>query len=192
MCYNLVERSKKVKLLDRCKSRLVKYDITTAAARAKARRRRKMANISDSIEKFILSFFDDGDDSVQLSRNELAHYFNVSPSQINYVLTTRFGVDRGYYVESRRGGGGFIMLVRLSQGKEDLLPALVRELDETNELTFNKAADVVDRLEREDIITSAEADIIKSAISDKALQSVAVENLRKNVFREILIALIRR
>ena len=52
-----------------------------------------MANISDSIEKFILSFFDDGDDSVQLSRNELAHYFNVSPSQINYVLTTRFGVD---------------------------------------------------------------------------------------------------
>lgn len=192
MCYNLVERSKKVKLLDRCKSRLVKYDITTAAARAKARRRRKMANISDSIEKFILSFFDDGDDSVQLSRNELAHYFNVSPSQINYVLTTRFGVDRGYYVESRRGGGGFIMLVRLSQDKEDLLPALVRELDETNELTFNKAADVVDRLEREDIITSAEADIIKSAISDKALQSVAVENLRKNVFREILIALIRR
>ena len=192
MCYNLVERSKKVKLLDRCKSRLVKYDLTTAAERAKARRRRKMANISDSIEKFILSFFDDGDDSVQLSRNELAHYFNVSPSQINYVLTTRFGVDRGYYVESRRGGGGFIMLVRLSQGKEDLLPALVRELDETNELTFNKAADVVDRLEREDIITSAEADIIKSAISDKALQSVAVENLRKNVFREILIALIRR
>lgn len=192
MCYNLVERSKKVKLLDRCKSRLVKYDLTTAAARAKARRRRKMANISDSIEKFILSFFDDGDDSVQLSRNELAHYFNVSPSQINYVLTTRFGVDRGYYVESRRGGGGFIMLVRLSQDKEDLLPALVRELDETNELTFNKAADVVDRLEREDIITSAEADIIKSAISDKALQSVAVENLRKNVFREILIALIRR
>ena len=91
-----------------------------------------MANISDSIEKFILSFFDDGDDSVQLSRNELAHYFNVSPSQINYVLTTRFGVDRGYYVESRRGGGGFIMLVRLSQNKEDLLPALVRELDETN------------------------------------------------------------
>ena len=192
MCYNLVERSKKVKLLDRCKSRLVKYDLTTAAERAKARRRRNMANISDSIEKFILSFFDDGDDSVQLSRNELAHYFNVSPSQINYVLTTRFGVDRGYYVESRRGGGGFIMLVRLSQNKEDLLPALVRELDETNELTFNKAADVVDRLEREDIITSAEADIIKSAISDKALQSVAVENLRKNVFREILIALIRR
>lgn len=151
-----------------------------------------MANISDSIEKFILSFFDDGDDSVQLSRNELAHYFNVSPSQINYVLTTRFGVDRGYYIESRRGGGGFIMLVRLSQDKEDLLPALIKELDDEKELTYNKAADVVDRLERQEIVTPAEADIIKSAISDKALQSVAVENLRKNVFREILIALIRR
>ena len=151
-----------------------------------------MANISDSIEKFILSFFDEGDDSVQLSRNELAHYFKVSPSQINYVLTTRFGVDRGYYVESRRGGGGFIMLVRMSQDKEELLPALIRQLDTVDELTFNKAADVVERLEREGIVTPQEADIIKSAVSDKALQSVAVENLRKNVFREILIALLRR
>ncbi len=151
-----------------------------------------MANISDSIEKFILSFFDEGDDSIQLSRNELAHYFKVSPSQINYVLTTRFGVDRGYYVESRRGGGGFIMLVRMSQDKEELLPALIRQLDTVDELTFNKAADVVDRLEREGIVTPQEADIIKSAVSDKALQSVAVENLRKNVFREILIALLRR
>ena len=151
-----------------------------------------MANISDSIEKFILSFLDEGDDSVQLSRNELAHYFKVSPSQINYVLTTRFGVDRGYYVESRRGGGGFIMLVRMSQDKEELLPALIRQLDTVDELTFNKAADVVDRLEREGIVTPQEADIIKSAVSDKALQSVAVENLRKNVFREILIALLRR
>ncbi len=151
-----------------------------------------MANISDSIEKFILSFFDEGDDSVQLSRNELAHYFKVSPSQINYVLTTRFGVDRGYYVESRRGGGGFIMLVRVSQDKEELLPALIRQLDTVDELTFNKTADVVDRLEREGIVTPQEADIIKSAVSDKALQSVAVENLRKNVFREILIALLRR
>lgn len=151
-----------------------------------------MANISDSIEKFILSFFDEGDDSVQLSRNELAHYFNVSPSQINYVLTTRFGVDRGYYIESRRGGGGFIMLVRMSQDKEELLPALIRQLDTMDELTFNKAADVIDRLEREGIVTPQEADIIKSAVSEKALQSVAVENLRKNVFREILIALLRR
>lgn len=84
------------------------------------------------------------------------------------------------------------MLVRLSQDKEDLLPALIKELDDEKDLTYNKAADVVDRLVREEIVTPAEADIIKSAISDKALQSVAVENLRKNVFREILIALIRR
>jgi len=84
------------------------------------------------------------------------------------------------------------MLVRLSQDKEDLLPVLIKELDNEKELTYNKAADIVDRLEREEIITSQEADIIKSAISDKALQSVAVENLRKNIFKEILIALIRR
>ena len=65
-------------------------------------------------------------------------------------------------------------------------------MDGIEELTYNKAADVVDRLEREEIVTHKEAEIIKSALSDRALQSVAVENLRKNVFREILIALIRR
>lgn len=151
-----------------------------------------MANISDSIEKFILSFFGEGDDSVRLSRNELAHYFGVSPSQINYVLMTRFNVDKGYYIESHRGGGGFILIEKMSADKEDFLPALLKEIDGTNHLTYNKAADIVDRLVREEIITREEGDLIKTAVSDKALSSVTVENLRKNIFKEIIIWLIRR
>ena len=151
------------------------------------------SSLTRKIEEYIGHLLEEnGGGTILLRRKDLAEYFECVPSQINYVLTTRFGVDRGYYIESRRGGGGFIMLVRLSQDKEDLLPALIKELDDEKDLTYNKAADVVDRLVREEIVTPAEADIIKSAISDKALQSVAVENLRKNVFREILIALIRR
>lgn len=151
-----------------------------------------MANISDSIEKFILSFFDEGDDTVQLSRNELAHYFGVSPSQINYVLTTRFNVDKGYYIESRRGGGGFILIERMSLQKEDYLPALIKELDCVQHLTYNKTCDIINRLQKEDIITDREGDIIKAALSDKALSSLTGENLRKNIFKEILIRLVRR
>ena len=71
-----------------------------------------MSNISDIIEQFILSNIGD-DSSMDLSRNELATYFAVAPSQINYVLSTRFTVEKGYLVEGKRGGGGYIRLIRL-------------------------------------------------------------------------------
>ncbi len=78
-----------------------------------------MANLSDEIEQFILSIFTD-DDRLKLSRNDLAHYFSVAPSQINYVLSTRFNLDKGYVIESRRGGGGFITIVRINENKRSL------------------------------------------------------------------------
>ncbi len=151
-----------------------------------------MANISDEIEQFILSVLSD-DDSVKLSRNDLAHYFSVAPSQINYVLATRFNFDKGYIIESKRGGGGCITLVRISNNKEEILPELIQELDNIDVLTFNRANNFVDRLERDEIVSKDEANIIKSAISDKALNfPTHVGKLRKNIFKEILIGLMRR
>ena len=61
-----------------------------------------MARLSDSIEEFIKSMMDDYDEMVELQRNELANYFQCAPSQINYVLATRFSPERGYLVESKR------------------------------------------------------------------------------------------
>lgn len=151
-----------------------------------------MANISDEIEQFILSVLSD-DDSVKLSRNDLAHYFSVAPSQINYVLATRFNFDKGYIIESKRGGGGCITLVRISNNKEEILPELIQELDNIDVLTFNRANNFMDRLERDEIVSKDEANIIKSAISDKALNfPTHVGKLRKNIFKEILIGLMRR
>ena len=67
-----------------------------------------MQGLSDTIEQFIKALMDEGNSSqVEVRRNELAQYFNCAPSQINYVLATRFTLDRGYHIESRRGGGGF-------------------------------------------------------------------------------------
>jgi transcriptional regulator CtsR len=151
-----------------------------------------VANISDEIEQFILSIWND-EEELKLSRNDLAQYFSVAPSQINYVLATRFSFDKGYIIESKRGGGGCITLVRISDSKDEVLQGIVQELDNIEALTFNRASNFVYRLEREGIIDGKEGDIIKSAISDKALNFPAHSaNVRKNVFKEILIGLMRR
>ena len=151
-----------------------------------------MANLSDEIEQFILSIFND-EDRLRLSRNDLAHYFSVAPSQINYVLSTRFNLDRGYVIESKRGGGGFITIVRINEDKQDLLSTVLQELDGIDALSFNRANCFLQRLEREEIITANEGDVIRSAISDKALGVFTHSAVaRKNVFKEILIGLIRR
>ena len=68
--------------------------------------------ISDNIENFIRELFG-AENSIELRRNELASYFNCVPSQINYVIQTRFTTERGYIVESRRGGGGHIRITRV-------------------------------------------------------------------------------
>ena len=149
-------------------------------------------NISDIIEEFIKSTLGD-EEKLQLSRNDLANYFAVAPSQINYVLSTRFNVDKGFVVESKRGGGGSVTIIRISQDAEDIIPNILKEVDKVNELTFNKASDILDRLEFEQIIDQREKEIIKTAISDKALAlPMKTDGLRKNIFKEILIGLMRR
>ena len=149
-------------------------------------------NISDIIEEFIKSTLGD-EEKIQLSRNDLANYFAVAPSQINYVLSTRFNVDKGFVVESKRGGGGSVTIIRISQNAEDIIPNILKEVDKVNELTFNKASDILDRLEFEQIIDEREKEIIKTAISDKALAlPMKTDGLRKNIFKEILIGLMRR
>ena len=69
--------------------------------------------ISDSIEAFIKDMLTEDEHEVELKRNELAQYFGCAPSQINYVLSTRFTLDDGYITESKRGGGGCIRIVRI-------------------------------------------------------------------------------
>ena len=84
-----------------------------------------MAQLSDNIEQFIKELMCE-DTRVELKRNELAQHFGCAPSQINYVLATRFSVDHGYIIESRRGGGGYVRIVRMQpRGDGNLLDALL-------------------------------------------------------------------
>ena len=77
-------------------------------------------SISDIIEEFIKSSLDD-DDFIELSRNDLAKFFSCVPSQINYVLNTRFTLNRGFVVESQRGGNGYIKLVKITDNNNNFL-----------------------------------------------------------------------
>ena len=145
--------------------------------------------VSDIIERFLLDTL--GDElSVNFNRNELAAYFSVAPSQINYVLSTRFTPERGYITESRRGGGGSITLIRVSDNVDDVL---LRYIDETlsDGIEYGKACQILERLTVDGVYTKSEAQLIKAAISDKALiaPTVAKSRLRgailKNVSRKL-------
>lgn len=143
--------------------------------------------VSDLIERFLLDTL--GDElSVNFNRNELATYFSVAPSQINYVLSTRFTPERGYVIESRRGGGGSITLIRVSEAADDVLLGYIdKTLSEGIE--YGKACQILERLTVDGVLTLNEAQLIKAAVSDKALlaPTVAKPKLRGSILKNVLL-----
>ena len=147
-----------------------------------------MQKVSDVIELFLKELLEE-DEYIEIQRNELANYFSCAPSQINYVLTTRFSIDKGYLVESKRGGGGSIKIVRVRLNKEAFLMKLLREIGES--ITKQKAEQLLQVLEERKIISSREKRIISAAMSDRAIQSpIAFKNqLRAGILKNVILAL---
>lgn len=150
-----------------------------------------MARLSDVIEEFILSLLGQSNGSLELQRNELADYFDCAPSQINYVLATRFSLDRGYHIESRRGGGGFIKIVRIDVDKDEYIFYLVTQRI-GNAISESAAESILSYLAEKQIITWREASIMKAAIQDKNLCiPVAVkDNMRAGILRAMLTSVL--
>lgn len=127
-----------------------------------------MARLSDLIESFIKEMMDDMNGAIEIQRNELASRFNCVPSQINYVISTRFTTDKGYYVESRRGGGGYISIRRLNtESAGDYLMHIIASLGD--KLTQHTCEIFIKNFVDYDIISEQEAGLMKAATSDKAL-----------------------
>lgn len=137
--------------------------------------------LSDSIESFIKTLLAQDEPEVELKRNELAEYFGCAPSQINYVLATRFSPDHGYIIESRRGGGGYIRIVRVVQSGAQRLLYLINERigDMIGE---QEAARLILQLEEQQMITRAESEIMRAAMSAQAL-SVPLPDAIKDAIR---------
>ena len=142
--------------------------------------------ISDSIEHFIKDMLGEDSPEVELKRNELAEYFGCAPSQINYVLATRFSPSQGYLTESRRGGGGYIRIVRVVETGPQKLAYLVRDRI-GDSLSEEEADRIIAHLRPE------EASLMSAAVSNKALAvpvTPEVKNaLRARMLKSMLLAL---
>ncbi len=149
-----------------------------------------MARLSDVIEGFIKAMLKETEDGIiEIQRNELAEHFDCAPSQINYVLTTRFTSDRGYYIESRRGGGGYIRLVKASIEKGGYMSNLMQNVIGES-LTRQKAYGLIEDFVEEELLTKREGEIIKTVLSERSLGSSAESSkLRANIFKNLLVIL---
>lgn len=150
-----------------------------------------MSKISDIIEEFILEQLEDME-FINLSRNELANFFNCAPSQINYVLSTRFTEPRGFIVESHRGGGGYIRLARVNLERGDY----VKELLSTTlngEIDYATSLNILSNLCKLNLIDDNEARVISYALSPKALSMpVKIENKqRANILKTIIVNILK-
>jgi len=151
-----------------------------------------MNSISNLIEEFLIETLGDGD-TVNISRNELALYFDCAPSQINYVLSTRFSLERGFIIESRRGGGGSITLIRVASDAPGIMAYLDSIRDGKEGIGYVRAAQLLRRMAEDGLITARDGFIIGAAITDKALLSPAGNKdiLRANVLDHVLRTLLK-
>ena len=133
--------------------------------------------LSDSIESFIKTLMSDESAEVELKRNELAEYFGCAPSQINYVLATRFSPDHGYLTESRRGGGGYIRIVRVVQSGSQRLMYLVNERI-GDSLSEEECIRLIAQLKDQKIITADEASLMAASVSARALGVPVPDSLK--------------
>ena len=143
--------------------------------------------MSDVIEEFIKDLFEEDKQLIEIQRNELAEHFNCVPSQINYVISTRFKPSQGYYVESKRGGGGHITIKKVSNTKSEYFMHIIKNIGE--EMTSNDVDIVINDFLTYDLITKEEAKLLKVATSDNVLLLAkdVKDKLRAKIFKNMLL-----
>lgn len=150
-----------------------------------------MGNISDIIEGYLKHIIElQGQGHIEIKRSELADKFQCVPSQINYVINTRFTAERGYLVESKRGGGGYIRIVRVeAHSDEALFNEMLRQIDRA---AHQSAAEhIIYRLIDEQIVSKREAKLMLVAIdrSTLALPLPLRDELRARILKSMLMTL---
>ncbi|MDP4162690.1 MAG: CtsR family transcriptional regulator [Bacillota bacterium] len=150
-----------------------------------------MGNISDIIEKYLKKVLEMSErDLVEIKRSEIADKFQCVPSQINYVINTRFTIERGYLVESKRGGGGYIRIMKVQSHDLAHLIDQLLSLFQTH-ISQTSAEGVIYRLVQEEIITTREAKIMLSVI-DRSVLYIELpyrDELRARMLRAMLTTL---
>ena len=144
--------------------------------------------LSDAIADMILNMFDDNTSTIQIQRNDLAQQLGCVPSQINYVITSRFTPEQGYRIESRRGGGGYIMITRAAT-KENALMSLVNSIGNSIEEKSAKAN--IYNLHYQGLLSDKAGRIMMSVVSDNNFKGVETEiknQIRASLLKQMLLA----
>ena len=146
--------------------------------------------MSDLVAQYILNMLEAQDGSAEIQRNELAGSLGCVPSQINYVITSRFTPEQGYIVESRRGGGGYIRISRVKMDKSTAIMHIVNSIGD--HLDRASAEAMLKNMLQQDMMELQTAKVIAAALSDRTLRSVEPvkrDELRASLFKRMIITL---
>ena len=144
--------------------------------------------ISEAIAREILSILEEQDGIAEIKRNDFASKLGCVPSQINYVLTSRFTPQQGFVVESRRGGGGYIKITRVCSDKKSQIMHIIDSLDDS--INYYNARSILINLCYQELIDKKSAAIVLASISDNALRNVEYEirdKVRADIFKNALL-----
>lgn len=146
-------------------------------------------SISDIIEEYLKQILGESS-QIEIRRSEIANHFDVVPSQINYVIKTRFTIQHGYLVQSKRGGGGYIRIERVNLlDNVDVLNSLIQAIGDS--VSERDAYDIVRTLYDEKVLTRREGDLMLVALSKQTL-NVNDCNVEAQLRARILISMLNR
>ncbi len=147
--------------------------------------------LSQRIAMLLEEMLEEGGGELSIVRNEFANRLGCVPSQINYVITSRFTPERGYVVESRRGGGGYIRIRKVEMNKREKLLHFYSAI--SDRLDVESAKFFLRELAEQNILSPREANLVFAALSDGALRGVertGREMLRAEMFRHVLLQIL--
>lgn len=147
--------------------------------------------MSDLVAKTILEMLDSQGGNAEIRRNELATTLGCVPSQINYVITSRFTPEQGYIVESRRGGGGYIRITKVKTDEKTLLMHIVNSIGDTIDKLSAEA--IIKNLYNSNIIDKTVANVMAITLSDRALRTIQQnmrDSLRADILKNMLIIIL--
>jgi transcriptional regulator CtsR len=150
-----------------------------------------VANLADDIERFLKHLMRNVS-LIEMQRATLASQFSCAPSQINYVLTTRFTPERGYVVESRRGGGGYIRIARLNLSRDDGLHEMIHQ-QIGSQVSRDEATGYIQRLLDAKVIDQRMATVMLAAMQQEtmAIGLPIRDQVRASLLRAMILAALR-
>jgi len=153
-----------------------------------------MRNISDLIEQYLKHMLQDSSEgAVEIQRNDLADRFSCVPSQINYVISTRFTLEKGYLVESKRGGGGYIRIQRVELPTLKLIQSHIAQTI-GDQVDQTAAEGLIYQLEEANVVSKREANLLRAAVSRDAigLKLPYRDEVRARLLKSMLITLLMK